>query len=184
MSVGIYSGVYLTSLILSALCSWAGLACQIIGTWFVFKKLGMPGWKCIIPFYNFYLLFDKVWDKKRFKKYVILCAVEITLVYLYVIVLIVSIMLGVIGANGSLAGSQTALLTAFIISSVIIMTAFVVIMVFLVVIQFKLYNRLAASFGKSTGFAVGLLLLAPIFFMILGLDKSYFLGKGNGRIKQ
>ena len=37
-------------------------------------------------------------------------------------------------------------------------------------------NSLAKSFGKSTGFTVGLVLLAPIFYMILGFGKAEYVG--------
>lgn len=36
--------------------------------------------------------------------------------------------------------------------------------------------KLAKAFGKSTGFAVGLILLSPIFYVILGFDSSEYLG--------
>lgn len=33
------------------------LILNYIGLWTVFKKAGVKGWKCLIPFYNSYLLF-------------------------------------------------------------------------------------------------------------------------------
>lgn len=39
---------------------------------------------------------------------------------------------------------------------------------------------LAKSFGKGTGFTVGLIFLAPIFYMILGFGKDAYIGpNGN-----
>ena len=38
--------------------------------------------------------------------------------------------------------------------------------------MFVVYNGIAKKFGKGTGFAIGMLFLAPIFFMILGFGKS------------
>ncbi len=38
-------------------------------------------------------------------------------------------------------------------------------------------NGLAKSFGKDIGYTVGLLLLAPIFYMILGFGNSEYSGK-------
>ena len=38
---------------------------------------------------------------------------------------------------------------------------------------------LAKSFGKSTGFAVGLILIAPIFMMILGFGNATYVGPGG-----
>jgi hypothetical protein len=41
--------------------------------------------------------------------------------------------------------------------------------------------KLAPAYGKDTGFAIGLILLAPIFYMILGFgDAQYVLGKPAG----
>lgn len=37
-------------------------------------------------------------------------------------------------------------------------------------------NSLSKSFGKTAGFTVGLVLLAPIFYMILGFGKSEYIG--------
>lgn len=36
--------------------------------------------------------------------------------------------------------------------------------------------KLAKAFGKSNGFAVGLIFLSPIFYVILGFDSSEYLG--------
>ena len=37
-----------------------------------------------------------------------------------------------------------------------------------------MYIKLAKSFGKSTGFGVGLILLTPIFLMILGFGQAKY----------
>ena len=37
-------------------------------------------------------------------------------------------------------------------------------------------NGLAKAFGKDSGYTVGLILLAPIFYLILGLGKSEYIG--------
>jgi hypothetical protein len=39
-----------------------------------------------------------------------------------------------------------------------------------------MYNLLSKSFGKSEGFTVGLILLAPIFICILGFGDAVYLG--------
>lgn len=50
-----------------------------------------------------------------------------------------------------------------------------------VVAAFLLAYNLARAFGKSTGFAVGLFLLQPVFMMILGYSNAQYLGpKGFG----
>lgn len=45
-----------------------------------------------------------------------------------------------------------------------------------VVISIMLSLKLAKAFGKSTGFAVGLIFLPFIFMLILGFDKSQYIG--------
>lgn len=45
-----------------------------------------------------------------------------------------------------------------------------------VIFMIATYIRVAKVFGKSGGFAVGIILLAPIFWMILGLGNSQYLG--------
>ena len=39
---------------------------NIIGLFKIYQKMGKPGWKGIIPFYNMYGLYDELWDKKYF----------------------------------------------------------------------------------------------------------------------
>ena len=49
--------------------------------------------------------------------------------------------------------------------------------VYSVVLYINMCLRLAKAFGKSGKFAVGLILLPFVFLMILGFDKSQYLGK-------
>ena len=45
------------------------------------------------------------------------------------------------------------------------------------------YN-LAKAFGKGGGFTVGLVLLAPIFYMILGFGNAQYIGNNNTEVKE
>lgn len=33
---------------------------QLVATWRIYQKAGKPGWACLIPFYNFYVLLEIV----------------------------------------------------------------------------------------------------------------------------
>ena len=44
------------------------------------------------------------------------------------------------------------------------------------VIEIMTMVKLAKVFGKSTGFAIGLILLSPIFMLILAFDDSEYIG--------
>ena len=48
-----------------------------------------------------------------------------------------------------------------------------------IVIMIMLYVTLAKSFGKSTGFAVGLIFLNFIFMLILGFGSDQYVGNKN-----
>ncbi len=41
-------------------------------------------------------------------------------------------------------------------------------------ILWKVFEGIAIAYGKDKGFAVGLFLIAPLFVMILGFDKSVY----------
>lgn len=53
------------------------------------------------------------------------------------------------------------------------------------VVAIMLQFKLARAFGKSAGFAMGLIFLGPIFQIILGLDDSKYIGpdgiRANGQ---
>lgn len=37
---------------------------MLVAAWKVFVKMGLPGWYCIIPFFNVYVVLRKVWTVK------------------------------------------------------------------------------------------------------------------------
>ena len=45
-----------------------------------------------------------------------------------------------------------------------------------IVMLVMVYLNLAKAFGKNGAFAVGLILLAPIFFLILGFGNAKYVG--------
>jgi hypothetical protein len=49
------------------------------------------------------------------------------------------------------------------------------------VIAILVYIDLAKSFGKSTGFGIGLVFLSFIFFPILGFGDARYIGPGGGQ---
>ena len=48
-----------------------------------------------------------------------------------------------------------------------------------VVVMLIVYNDLSKSFGKGIGFTIGLILLSPIFFLILGFGSDRYVGPGG-----
>ena len=96
----------------------------IIAMWKLFTKAGKPGWHSIIPFLNYYYMFE------------------------------------IAGMNGWMF-----LLLCIPIANI--------------VVSIMLAINLAKAFGKSSGFAVGLVLLPFIFMLILAFGKDEYVGNNK-----
>ncbi len=98
----------------------------IAAMWKVFEKAGEPGWACIVPIYNFYVI-CKIGGAKNW------WLIFIPLANIY--------------------------------------------------IAFVAYIALAKSFGKDTGFGIGLALLGIVFFPILGFGDAQYIGPNGDKVK-
>ena len=127
----------------------------VVAYWKVFTKMGEPGWKCIIPFYNVYIIYQRTWSVKMF--WAFLAAVVVTLVT------------GLMALTISPAG--TILAVDPLLSTISYVTQFVAAGIEIVALYF-----LSKSFGHGVGFFLGLLFLAPIFILVLGLGSSEYIG--------
>lgn len=107
-------------MIVIAIILYVALIVFMIGAhWKIYTKAGEPGWACLVPFYNFYVLCKFCGVKNWW-----LIFIPIANIY----ILIVSL------------------------------------------------GALARSFGKDTGFAVGLFFLGIIFYPILGYGDAQYVG--------
>lgn len=126
---------------------------QIIAYWFLFKKAGVAGWKSIIPIYNNYKMYQIVWDVKYFGAYLVLAMI-----------------------NGIFNYLLQSVFTVGVLALIFSIIRFIVLMMSCLV-DFFFCRKLAFAYGKSSGFAVGLFFLFPIFILILGLGNSRFVRK-------
>lgn len=140
---GLYASAMMANSFVN-LISFAINILVIVATCFVYTKLGLAWWKAIIPYYNTYALAERVWDKKNAK---IILWLNVGASILAVITL----------------GSMFVMLLSL---------AILVITIIAFVWEFRMYLCLAKAFGKDGRFAVGIILLAPIFMSILAFDKS------------
>lgn len=95
--------------------------------WRLFEKVGLAGWKALIPFYNTWLL-------------------------------------------AQIAGRPGWMGLAMSLAAGVPVWGMWVALIF----QVMIYVDLAKAFGKTTGFAVGLVLLAIVFFPILAFGDSEY----------
>ncbi len=125
-------------------------ALSLIGKFFIFEKMGMPGWKSLIPIYSDYLLFRELIGAGYFWGYI---------------------------ASALLAGSCSAFVTIGLVSGVMeflfIITAVAACTV-TIAIQIKLAHSLSKSFGHGIGYTFGLIFIEPIMLMILGLGNNRY----------
>lgn len=132
----------------------------IVALWKLFSKAGEAGWKCLIPVYNIYTLYQ-IARNDGFVKMIILTIVE-----------------GVCFAAGAglvLAGAMGSLIV--LVLGVLAYIIGIVACIILLIVQYKMYADLAQAFGHERGFAWGLLLLTPIFIWIIGLGSDTYGGQ-------
>ena len=134
----------------------------IIASWKVLQKAGEPGWKAIIPIYNVYMMYKIVGMAGWF--WGLLAAS-----------FIFSIVTAIDGTAEVMGYTDQAQYAAIDWSKHIpTVIALVLYMIFAIVAEVIYANRTSKSFGHGVGFAVGLFFLQPIFWLILGFDKSKY----------
>lgn len=154
-ALGVFAGM--TMMLMSVgIVFWVLL---IIAHWKMFTKAGEEGWKAIIPVYSDYILFKLVWNTKSFWIYlgaIVATALFSALSGQYVVV------------NGELVYAAQG---NFIIGALSFVSS-----LFLLLYSILLQIKTALAYGKSMGFAVGLVLLPNIFTLILGFGSAQYIG--------
>lgn len=153
----------------------------IVGTWKIFEKAGEKGWKAIIPFYNKYTEYKIFWNKNTAVVALILSIASVFFAFATVITLIVSIFGAAFSAGLSLDSLNTVdanevmrvlLSSGLAVLGVALLT--LCLSIALKVLDIVLCCKIAKSFGKGAGYALGLIFFEPIFLMILGFGDSKF----------
>ena len=130
---------------------------SVIATWRIFKKAGEPGWKAIIPIYNYYIMYKIVGMSGWFWAE-------------FIIAIVSSIIFSVQGYNPYAANAASYDVTA----NPLVMIAFIALIVFTIVVSVINSIRTSHAFNHGAGFAVGLFFLQPIFWLILGFGSSKY----------
>ncbi|MEI8122804.1 MAG: DUF5684 domain-containing protein [bacterium] len=102
-----------------ALIWLAVVVLMVSSMWIVFTKAGQPGWACLVPFYNLYVMLK-------------------------------------------IAGKPGWWLVLFLIPVVNLVVGIIT------------YISLAANFGKSAGFAIGMIFLPIVFFPMLAFGDAKY----------
>ena len=136
------------------------LALMLISSWYIFVKMGQPGWKGIVPYYNLWTMVKTL--KKPISWFWIPMGAMIVFIPVYAF-LLAGIMLA--AQNGA-----EPPITLLIITGVLCLAIMVVSLVY----SIKLTHALSKSFGHGIGFTLGLIFLTFIFYPILAFGNSTF----------
>lgn len=132
----------------------------VIATWKIFKKAGEPGWKCLIPIYNYYIMFKIAGMKNWFW-------------WALAITVCTSIMFAVSGYNPyAMTDSQLANYNYGANPTVII--ALIIQCAVSLYISIVFAWRTSKVFGHGVGYFIGLFFLQPIFWLIIGFGSSKY----------
>lgn len=119
---------------------------QIIANWNIFTKAGEAGWKSLIPIYGDYISYKIAWQTSYFW---------------------LSFILGIVASYVSSANLNESIFLTVIATLLRIVIA---------VINIIYCVKLSKAFGHGIGFAIGLILLQPIFLLILGFGSDQYYG--------
>ena len=119
---------------------------QIIANWNIFTKAGEAGWKSLIPIYGDYVSYKIAWQTSYFW---------------------LSFILGIVISCVSSANLNESIFLTVIATLLRIVIA---------VINIMYCIKLSRAFGHGIGFAIGLILLQPIFLLILGFGSDQYYG--------
>lgn len=119
---------------------------QIIGNWNIFTKAGEAGWKSLIPIYGDYVSYKIAWQTSYFW---------------------LNFILGILLSYVSNANLNESMFLSLIV---------ILLKIALTVINIMYCVKLARAFGRGIGFAIGLILLQPIFLLILGFGSDQYYG--------
>ena len=119
---------------------------QIIANWNIFTRAGEAGWKSLIPIYGDYVSYKIAWQTSYFW---------------------LSFILGIVASYVSSANLNESIFLTVIATLLRIVIA---------VINIMYCIKLSRAFGHGIGFAIGLILLQPIFLLILGFGSDQYYG--------
>lgn len=119
---------------------------RVIADWKIFTKAGRAGWKSIVPVLCEYEEFDMCWKGS----------------------------IGLIYAIGMILCQCVSMYVKQPQNWLVILMG--VVSLGLLVLQCMQSMRLARSFGKGTGFGIGLFFLGPIFRLVLGFGSAQYIG--------
>ena len=137
----------------------------IIGMWLMFEKAGEHGWGSIIPIYRGYLLFKTAGIKNWFWGSFVASLVYAICLIVSMVYFFVYLIAGIFGQMDDFTEGVTGLMgILFVIGCIAGLICFII----------NIYRgiKMSQAFNLSGGWAVGIILLPWVFYMIMGCSKN------------
>jgi hypothetical protein len=136
-------------------------ALMLVSLWRLFVKMGQPGWKGIVPFYNLWTAIKVLKKPVRWFWW---------LTGTYLLCLLTSATISVLLLTALAAGYSSGTILSVMILTILCIAAAIVGLVY----EILLIRAWARSFGYGVGFTWGLILLPVVFLPILAFGESVF----------
>lgn len=140
-----------TALIVIVCVTFALWLLTAVARWRTYNKMEVAGWKAFIPFYGYFVLYDKCWDRPHAWDYI--CT---TFVYICF-------------ETGLYKGDTD--LTVLLCS-----IGELIIAINLLYLTVRINFRVSKAFGHGFWFGLGLWLFPFIFTFVLGFGSSKYIG--------
>lgn len=142
---------------------------MVMGLWKTYVKFGEPGWKCLIPYYNNYVLAKAATNDKRLQILSIVGPAAVTV--------------GVIGCLGSIVGSIANVVGSGSVPSTssvmgvlgvgdFLMAICVLGFALTILVDVMVSFKLARAFDQSPAMGIALIVCAPLAYLALGFDEN------------
>ncbi len=150
----------------------------LIGMWKVFAKAGQPGWAVLIPVYNFIILL-RIAGLRWYWVFTLLIVPILILVILGLIACLALVGLVLVLGFGAQYVPAYAIQEAAAYGDRLLELALIAgfVMILFAAWMVWVHHRISTRFGQGVGFTLGLTLLAPIFWLILGFGSAKYLGE-------
>lgn len=157
--------------IVYTMLSFAWAALPVIGMWMVFEKAGEPGWKALIPFYSLYIMF-KIGERKKYWWMYLIGSIVTCLAALVVWAYLLWAVFAIVFAFGAIDAGWNTLVSIWPIPVIAGIIAAISGVVSWIALIFG-YAGICKKMNQGIGMVLGLVFLAPIFWMILGVNEEY-----------
>ena len=163
----------------NSIFTWISAILIIVGTYKIFEKAGVPGWKAIIPFYREFIIFELAGEKKSKYWEWLACYIAIVISF---IVMAFAIFAAAIGGvtTGLMTESASVGLgvgAGFVIVFLISVLVMVVATIIAIVLLVKANSKLFMKFGKDKGTSIVLSIFRVIGALVVGFDSSVYQGE-------